>query len=501
MLSFENYEIWFITGSQHLYGQDTLQQVEGNSNTIVGALNDKGGMKVPVKFKALVTTSAQIREVCQEANNDARCIGVVCWMHTFSPAKMWIAGLSRLSKPLLHLHTQFNREIPWDKIDMDFMNLNQAAHGDREFGFIGARQRLSRKVVVGHWEDADVCEELDVWARAALAWADAQKGKVARFGDNMRDVAVTEGDKVAAQMQFGYEVHGYGVGDLVERIALVSEEGIDELVTQYMDEYLVAPELRQTKSYTVLREAARIELGLRMFLEEGGFTAFTTTFEDLHGVSQLPGLACQRLMADGYGFGAEGDWKTAALVRSMKVMADGLSGGTSFMEDYTYHMPRNGVAQVLGAHMLEVCPSIAEGKASLEIHPLSIGGKADPARLVFACKTGPALNATVVDMGNRFRMVVNTVDVVKAQSDLPNLPVAHALWTPHPDLKVAAAAWIHAGGAHHSGFSQAATVAHMRDFAEIAGIELLEIDEKTDVLEFRKEIRTNAVFYALGKDM
>lgn len=498
MISFEGYELWFVTGSQHLYGEKTLEEVAENARRIVAALNKEAGLPVKIVFRPIVTRAGEISRACLEADNDPACIGLVCWMHTFSPAKMWIAGLSGLRKPFLHLHTQYNREIPWDEIDMDFMNLNQSAHGDREFGFIGTRLRLSRKVVVGHYSEAGVHGEMDAWARAALARADMQGGKVARFGDNMRDVAVTEGDKVAAQIRFGYEVHGFGIGDLAARVAGASDGEIDELVSRYMDEYQVNAELRQTKSFTVLREAARIEAGLRAFLEEGGFTAFTTTFEDLHGISQLPGLACQRLMNDGYGFGAEGDWKTAALVRSMKVMGAGRPGGTSFMEDYTYHFPEKGAAKVLGAHMLEVCPSIAEGRPSLEIHPLSIGGKADPARLVFAARKGPALNATIIDMGNRFRMLVNVVDAAAPEHALPKLPVAHALWVPRPSLKIAAAAWILGGGAHHSGYSQAVTVEHMRDFAEMAGIEILEIDESTSISEFKREMRVNQVYYALG---
>ncbi len=498
MISFDQYELWFVTGSQHLYGPKTLEQVAENAGKIVAALNAEAGLPVKIVVKPVAKTASEIGRVCLDASASPACAGVIAWMHTFSPAKMWIAGLSSLTKPLLHLHTQFNREIPWGAIDMDFMNLNQSAHGDREFGFIGARLRIARKVVAGHWSEPAVHAGIDAWARAALALADMRGGKVARFGDNMRDVAVTEGDKVEAQIQFGYEVHGFGVGDLAARVAQAGDDAIDKLVSRYMDEYQVAPELKQTKSYTVLREAARIEIGLRGFLEDGGFKAFTTTFEDLHGISQLPGLACQRLMNDGYGFGAEGDWKTAALVRTMKVMGAGRPGGTSFMEDYTYHLPENGQALALGAHMLEVCPSIAAEKPRLEIHPLSIGGKGDPARLVFNAKEGPALNATIVDMGNRFRMVINEVDAVKSEHALPNLPVAQALWIPRPDLATAATAWIYAGGAHHSGYSQAVTVEHLLDYAEMTGIEALVIGKDTTVTEFRKELRTNAVYYALG---
>jgi L-arabinose isomerase len=428
-------------------------------------------------------------------------VGLIAWMHTFSPAKMWIAGLRALQKPFVHLHTQFNRDIPWADIDMDFMNLNQSAHGDREFGFIGSRMRLERKVVVGHWEDDDVQASLGVWARAACAWHDAQGAKIARFGDNMRQVAVTEGDKVEAQMRLGYSVNGYGVGDLVRFVNEVSDGEVDQLIQDYLDQYQVVSALRPGgERGQSLRDGARIELGLRHFLKDGNFKGFTTTFEDLHGLVQLPGLGVQRLMADDYGFGAEGDWKTSALVRAMKVMSAGLDGGTSFMEDYTYHLSQSGM-KVLGAHMLEICPTIAAAKPSLEIHPLSIGGKADPVRLVFDSKTGPALNASVIDMGNRFRMIVNTVDAVPTDAPLPKLPVARALWLPHPDLKTAAATWILAGGAHHTGFSLALTVEHLEDFAEMAGMEFLLIDKHTTVSSFKKELRWNDLYYHLAKGL
>ncbi|MGA2222595.1 MAG: L-arabinose isomerase, partial [Verrucomicrobiia bacterium] len=428
--------------------------------------------------------------------NDPKCIGLICWMHTFSPAKMWIAGLTSLRKPFAHLHTQFNREIPWADIDMDFMNLNQAAHGDREFGFICTRLRKNRAVVVGYWQDADVQAELGVWARAAAAWADAQGGKVARFGDNMREVAVTEGDKVEAQMRFGYSVNGYGVGDLVKSVNAVTKARVENLVKKYLAEYSAGPGVEAGAEN--LRTAARIELGMRDFLTAGDFKAFTTTFEDLHGLEQLPGLAVQRLMADGFGFGAEGDWKTAALVRAMKVMAAGLPGGTSFMEDYTYHLVPGGM-KVLGAHMLEVCPTIADGESSLEIHPLGIGGKADPARLVFNVPEGPALNASLIDMGNRFRLIVNEVDVVTPDADLPKLPVARAVWIPRPNLKVAATSWIYAGGAHHTGFSQAVTAQHLEMFAEMAGIEYVLIGADATVPQIKKELRWNEAYFNLAK--
>src|SRR5258707_3182279 len=495
MIDLKQYEVWFVTGSQHLYGPKTLETVAEHSQAIANALDGASAIPVKVIFKPVVTTPEAIRALCLEANAAEKCVGLIAWMHTFSPAKMWIGGLSILVKPIVHLHTQYNRDIPWSEIDMDFMNLNQSAHGDREFGFIGARMRLRRKVVVGYWQDDTVQTSLGTWARAASAWHDAQGGKVARFGDNMRYVAVTEGDKVDAELRFGYSINGYGVGDLVGQIDRVPSSAVDRLMTEYEEQYAVAAALRDGgERRQSLWDGARIEFGLRNFLEEGQFKAFTTTFEDLHGLKQLPGLAVQRLMADGYGFGAEGDWKTAALVRAMKVMAAGLPGGTSFMEDYTYHFDPKGM-KVLGAHMLEICPSIADAKPALEIHPLGIGGKEDPVRLVFNSATGPALNASIVDVGNRFRLIVNTVDVVAPDKPLPKLPVARAVWVPRPDLPVAAAAWIWAGGAHHTGFSLALSVEHLEDFAEMAGIEFLLIDEHTQLREFKKELRWNDIAY------
>ncbi len=494
-------EIWFVTGSQHLYGPQTLEKVAEHSREIAAALDASKHLPVKVVFKPVLTTPEAVRELCLEANSSRHCIGLITWMHTFSPARMWIAGLTLLKKPFAHLHTQYNREIPWSEIDMDFMNLNQAAHGDREFGFIGSRLRIERKVVVGHWADEVTQSELGVWARAASAWADWQGMKVARFGDNMRDVAVTEGDKVQAQIQLGYSVYGYGVGDLVKYVNEASDAEVDELVKTYMDEYEVVPELKPGGAkHASLRYGARLEIGLRGFLTAGNFKAFTTTFEDLHGLDQLPGLAVQRLMRDGYGFGAEGDWKTSALVRAMKVMNHGLPGGVSFMEDYTYHLSKTG-DKVLGAHMLEICESIAAGRPKLEIHPLSIGGKADPVRLVFDSQTGPAVGASIIHMGGRFRMVANVVDVVPTDAPLPRLPVARALWIPRPNLKVAAAAWIHAGGAHHTGFGYSVTAEHLRDFAGMAGIEFLLIDEHTRVDEFKDKLRWNDLFYLLNKGL
>jgi L-arabinose isomerase len=483
-------EVWFVTGSQHLYGAEALAKVAENSQAIVKSLAQEKEIPVKVVFKPVLTTPVAIRDLCKQANDTESCVGLILWMHTFSPAKMWIAGLRALSKPFVHLHTQFNRELPWSSIDMDFMNLHQAAHGDREFGFITSRLRLARKVIVGFWKDREVVKELSAWVRAASAWHESQTLKVARFGDNMRDVAVTEGDKVAAQAQFGYTVSGYGVGDLVAEMNQMTDAEVDALVAEYRESYTIpkAHDLAQP-----LRVAAKIELGLRAFLEKGSFRAFTDTFQDLHGLDQLPGIAVQRLMAEGYGFGGEGDWKTAALVRTMKVMADGLPGGTSFMEDYTYDFGSN--PKVLGAHMLEICPSITGEKPSLEIHPLKIGGKADPVRLVFTASSGTAIVASIVDMGNRFRMIVNEVEVVPPDQPLPKLPVARAVWLPKPNLRVAAAAWIYAGGAHHTGFSQALTVEHMRDFAEIAGIEFLHIGEDTRIDKFRQELRWNDAAY------
>jgi L-arabinose isomerase len=491
----KQFEVWFVTGSQHLYGPVALKQVAENSKKVAAALNDSAQIPCKVVFKPVLTGPQEISNLCAEANVDKKCVGIITWMHTFSPAKMWIAGLKSLQKPFLHLHTQFNRDLPWSTIDMDFMNLNQAAHGDREFGFICTRMRLNRKVVVGHWQDKEVQERIGVWTRVACAWSDMRGMKVARFGDNMREVAVTEGDKVEAQKQFGYSVNGFGVGDLVAVINKVKDKEIDALIAQYKKDYKMAAGVDKTES---IRESARIEAGMRNFLEAGDFKAFTTTFEDLHGLIQLPGLAVQRLMADGYGFGAEGDWKTAALVRTMKVMATGLKGGTSFMEDYTYHLDPKG-PKVLGAHMLEVCSSIADGKPSLEVHPLGIGGKADPVRIVFNVPAGDGLNASMIDMGNRFRLVVNAVKVVKPDAPLPKLPVARVVWVPMPNLKVGAAAWIYAGGAHHSGFTMALTPEYMEDFAKIAGVEYVSIDENTCLSRFQKDLRFNEMYYALAK--
>jgi L-arabinose isomerase len=490
---YNKYEVWFVTGSQGLYGPETLRQVAVDSAEIASYLGKNSKISLRVVFKPVLTTPDTIFELCLSANSAKECVGLITWMHTFSPAKMWIRGLSILNKPFLHLHTQLNRDIPWDSIDMNFMNLNQSAHGDREFGFIGARMRLNRKVVVGHYQDPEVIDRIAVWIRAATAYADMAGMKVVRFGDNMREVAVTEGNKVSAQIDLGYSVYGFGVGDLVKCVNEVSPGEIAALLDEYGAEYKMTKEVASSET---LQEAARIELGMEAFLKEGNFKAFTTTFEDLYGLRQLPGLAVQRLMAKGYGFGAEGDWKTAALVRSMKVMASGLTGGTSFMEDYTYHLDPGGM-RVLGAHMLEVCPSVALGKPAIEVHQLSIGGKEDPARLVFKTATGNAINVSIIDLGNRFRMIVNKVEVVECP-DMPKLPVASVLWKPMPDLKRSAAAWIQAGGAHHFGFSTSIGSEYLEDFAGMMGIEYLLIDEKCDPDSFRKELRWNEIYYHLA---
>lgn len=500
MIQLATPEIWFVTGSQHLYGPETLAQVARNSVAIVAALSASKRIPLKLVFKPVLKTPDEISTLCLDANHDGNCAGLVLWMHTFSPSKMWIGGLTALRKPFVHLHTQFNRDLPWASIDMDFMNLNQSAHGDREAGFIHTRLRLNRKVVVGHWQDTEVQDRLGAWMRAARAWHDTQGAKFARFGDNMRQVAVTDGDKVSAEIRFGYAVNGYGIGDVVKFVEAVSDTDITALVAEYESRYAVAKPLRRGGArHESLRDGARIELGLRAFLTDGGFKGFTTTFEDLNGLRQLPGLAVQRLMADGYGFGAEGDWKTAALLRAMKVIGADLKGGTSFMEDYTYHLHPKG-HQVLGAHMLEICESIAATKPSLEIHPLGIGGKEDPVRLVFDAPAGPALNASLVDLGNRFRLIVNEVDAVKTPK-LPKLPVARAVWECRPDFKTACAAWILAGGAHHTGYSYAVTAEHLEDYANMAGIELVVIGADARLAEFKQTLRNNEVYYHLAQGL
>lgn len=498
MKNIPNPEIWFLTGSQHLYGEGPLRRVAENSMAIVDQLNASGRLPLRLVFKPVLTRPEDIRATLIEANGAPDCAGVITWCHTFSPSKMWINGLLQLRKPLLHLATQFNRDLPWAEIDMDFMNLNQAAHGDREHGFIHARLRLPRKVVVGHWSDGEVQDRVAAWMRVTRAWADWQKGRYVRFGDNMRQVAVTDGDKVAAEARFGFSVNTHGVGDLVEAIEAVDDASVDSLCAEYAEIYDVASALRKGGDrHAILRYNAQQEIGLRSFLEQGGFTGFSDTFEDLHGLSQLPGLAVQRLMAEGYGFAGEGDWKTAAVVRAMKVISADLPGGASFMEDYTYELNPSGQL-VLGSHMLEICPSIAEGRPRLEVHPLGIGGKADPARLVFDARPGAAVNVALMDLGNRFRFLVNEVDAIKPPQELRKLPVARAVWKCRPDFKTAVGAWIHAGGAHHTGYSYAVTSEHIEDLTEIAGVELAVIDEETRMWEFRQQLRNNEIYYHIA---
>jgi len=494
-------DVWFVTGSQHLYGDETLRTVDEHARQLAAALDAADAIPVHVVQKPVLTTPDSIRRLCLEATASDDCVGVIAWMHTFSPAKAWIAGLAALRKPLLHLHTQFNRELPWAEIDMDFMNLNQSAHGDREFGHLATRMRVARKTVVGHWRDPAVVDRIGTWSRAAVGWHEAQTLGVARFGDNMRNVAVTEGDKVEAQVRLGVSVNGYGIGELAEAVRGIPDAAVEALLDEYGEQYELAPELREDGARREsLRDAARIEAGLRGFLEAGGFGAFTDTFEDLGDLPQLPGIGVQRLMADGYGFGAEGDWKTAALLRIAKTMSAGLPGGTSFMEDYTYHLAPNA-AKVLGAHMLEVCPSIAAGRPSCEIHPLAIGGRQDPVRLVFTAAPGPALVVALLDLGDRFRLVANEVDVVEPEEELPRLPVARAVWRPEPDLATAAEGWLLAGGPHHTVFTSALGVEALEDFAEIAGLEFLLIDERTRISDFRKELRWNQAYYSLARGL
>jgi L-arabinose isomerase len=495
---FTDLELWYVTGSQHLYGPETLKQVAANSQSIVTALNQGGRLPIKVVGKGVMKSPEEVRATCLEANSSPKCIGLILWMHTFSPSKMWIGGLRSLTRPVLHLHTQFNKELPWASIDMDFMNLNQAAHGDREAGFLHTRLRMNRKVVVGHWSEPDVQNSVATWSRAAAGWNDLQGGKFARIGDNMRFVAVTDGDKVSAEIKLGFSTNGYGVGDVVKFVNEASDASVATLCKEYESRYNVAAELKSGGAkHESLRDGARIEIGLRAFLESGNFKGFTDTFEDLHGLKQLPGLAVQRLMNDGYGFGAEGDWKTCALLRAMKVMAYGLKGGTSFMEDYTYHLD-SANPLVLGSHMLEICESIAAGKPSLEIHPLGIGGKADPVRLVFNAPAGAAVNASIIDLGNRFRLLVNEVDVIDPPHELPKLPVARAVWKCRPDFKTALAAWIYAGGAHHTAFSYGVTAEMLQCFADIAGVELARIEKGTDLLSFQQRLRADEVYYHLA---
>jgi L-arabinose isomerase len=494
-------QVWFLTGSQHLYGQETLDQVAGQSQQIQRMLTDSGAISAEVVWQPVLTDSAAIRDVLLKANSDPSCVGVIAWMHTFSPAKMWITGLDSLRKPLLHLHTQLNEALPWSSIDMDFMNLNQAAHGDREFGYIQSRLGVPRKTVAGHASDPVLTRRVDEWARAATGFAHLRTLRLARFGDNMRDVAVTEGDKVEAELRFGVSVNTYGVNDLVAFVDAVADDEVDLLVADYAEVYELVPSLaRGGERHDSLRYAARIEAGLRRFLTEGGFGAFTTNFQDLGGLRQLPGLAVQRLMADGYGFGGEGDWKTSALLAAVKAMGAGTEGGTSFMEDYTYHFGP-GTPKVLGAHMLEVCPSIAAATPSCEIHPLGIGDREDPVRLVFDTAPGPAVVVGLADVGDRFRLVANEIDVVPPDEPLPRLPVARAVWQPTPSLQTSAECWLTAGGPHHTVLTQSVDSAVLRDFARMAETELVLIDEDTTTDAFTDRLRWNQAYYRLANGL
>lgn len=497
-MTFENYEVWFVTGAQLLYGGDAVVQVDDHSTEMVGGLNNSGNLPVKIVYKGTANSSKEVAEILRAANGDTKCIGVITWMHTFSPAKMWIHGLMDYKKPLLHLHTQYNEKIPWETIDMDFMNLNQSAHGDREFGFITSRLRKPRKIVVGYWNDTNTQSKIATWMRACTGWADAQDMRIIRFGDNMNNVAVTDGDKVEAEIRMGYHVDNAPIAKLVPYVNAVKEEEIDALVDEYEKLYDIAEDSKKgTENHKHIRAAAAQEIGLRRFLEERGAKAFTTSFDELEGMDQLMGFASQRLMQEGYGFGAEGDWKTAALVRTMWVMGEGLKGGCSFLEDYTLNFDGEKSA-ILQAHMLEINPSITYKKPQLQVHFLGIGDAGTCARLVFQAHEGQGIACTVVDMGNRFRMIVNVVDVIEPQN-MPKLPVACALWIPQPNFEVGAGAWIQAGGTHHSSFSYALTKEHMEDFAEIADMEMLLIDNNTTLRNFKQDLRNNEVYYMLNR--
>ncbi|WP_090800672.1 L-arabinose isomerase [Asanoa ishikariensis] len=496
---FAGKEVWFLTGSQGLYGEDTLAQVAEQSQRVAAAIDAAGDVPVRIVWQPVLTSSDAIRQIIGRANEHPACVGVITWMHTFSPAKMWIAGLDALRRPLLHLHTQADAALPWATIDMDFMNLNQAAHGDREFGYALTRLRVPRTTVAGHVSDPVVAARIGSWARAATGVAEARSLRLARFGDNMRDVAVTEGDKVEAELRVGVSVNGYGVNDLVSVVDSVSDSDVDQVVASYLDSYEVADDLRPGgERPESVRYQARIEAGLRSFLTAGGFRAFTTNFEDLGGLRQLPGLAVQRLMADGYGFGGEGDWKTSALLRILKVVGAGRAGGTSFMEDYTYHFGP-GTPKILGAHMLEVCPTIAGDRPRVEVHPLSIGGREDPARLVFTAATGPAVTVGWADLGDRFRWVANDVDLVEPDEPLPNLPVARAVWEPRPDFSTATEGWLTAGGPHHTVLSTAVTAEEVGTLADHLGIELVHIEAGTTRRGLAKELRWSAAYHRLAQ--
>lgn len=491
MSNFKKYELWFLTGSQHLYGEEVLQKVAEHSQIMVEELN--GSDKIPMKiiFKPILKTPDEIIKIIKEANFDDNCAGIITWMHTFSPSKMWINGLAMLQKPYLHLHTQFNRKIPNNEIDMDFMNLNQSAHGDREHGFIGARMRLARKIVVGYWEDSDVHEEIGSWMRSAIGFMVSKNLKIMRFGDNMRQVAVTEGDKVETQIKLGWQTNTTAVGDLAQAVLAVSDDEVEKAYADYINKYELNTDEIDTVKYQI-----REEIAMEKLLSDGGCNAFTTNFEDLHGLHQLPGLASQNLMAKGYGFGAEGDWKTAGLVHIVKAMGEGLDGGTSLMEDYTYDLTE-GNELILGSHMLEICPSLASEKPKIEVHPLGIGGKEPPARLVFEGKKGSAIAISMVDMGGRLRLIVTDCETVKPIYEMPNLPVARVMWKPLPNLKIAAQAWILAGGAHHTVYSYDISAEQMRDWAEMMDIEFVHINEKTDINELKQQLLLSDLIWKL----
>ncbi len=483
-----NFEFWFVTGSQHLYGPETLEQVAKDSQAIVKGLNAAGAVPYAIVYKPTVKSPEEISATLEAATSDPKCAGVITWMHTFSPAKMWVRGLSVLKKPLLQFHTQFNRDIPWASIDMDFMNLNQSAHGDREYGHITARLGLKRTVVAGHWEDKETQRRLGVWARAAAAVTEGRTARFVRFGDNMREVAVTDGDKVAAQIKFGWSINSYGVGELVQRVNAVPAKDVDALIEIYKKEYVIGKDiLDNAKQLDRLKVQAKLEIAIRKFLEEGKYLGFTTSFEDLYGLDQLPGLAAQRLMADGYGFAGEGDWKTAALLRASKLMAEGLPGGTSFMEDYTYHL-EPGKQAVLGAHMLEICPSIAAGKPEIKIFPLGIGGKDDPARLTFIASQGEAVNASLIEFGDRFRLIVNEVKSIPIPQPMPKLPVAQVVWVPYPDFTTGLEGWIWAGGAHHTSYSTQIGAEHFEVYADLLGLEYVKIGKGTTLKSVRETL-------------
>ena len=498
-MNFKDLEVWFVTGAQLLYGGDAVVQVDAHSNEMVKGLNESGNLPIKVVYKGTVNSAKEVTAAFKAANNDEKCVGVITWMHTFSPAKMWIHGLQELKKPLLHFHTQFNKEIPWETMDMDFMNLNQSAHGDREFGHMVSRMRKNRKVVVGHWQDEKAQARIAVWMRVAAAWADSQDMLIIRFGDQMNNVAVTDGDKVEAELKLGYHVDYCPINDVMAYYNAVDDKDTRALVQQYFADYDHAPELEDetTEAYTKVWNSAKAEIAIRRILKKKGAKAFTTNFNDLGNFDQIPGLASQRLMAEGYGFGAEGNCKTAALFRTMWYMSQGMPKGCSFLEDYTLNFDGEQSA-ILQAHMLEICPLIAEQKPKLEVHRLSIGIDSETARLVFTSKPGEGVAATIVDMGNRFRLIVNKVDCIKSKP-LPKLPVASALWIPQPNLEIGAAAWILAGGTHHTSFSYDLTVEYLEDYADIAGIEMVVIDKDTTISSFKKELQYNDLYYMLNR--